>query len=253
MRPIRTFIVIPSLPEPLQPLRELAYNLHWSWDHETIALFRRLDRELWESSGHNPVRMLGTIRQERLEEAASDPGFLAHLERVHQRFRHYMQARTWYEACYGVQKSACIAYFSAEFGLTECIPIYSGGLGILASDHLKSASDLGVPLVGVGILYQKGYFRQYLSADGWQQESYPINDFYNMPLLLQRHEGGQPVKVSIEFPGRTVTAQVWRAQVGRVPLFLLDTNIPENRPEDQDISDELYGGDIETRIQQEML
>ncbi len=253
MRPIRTFTVIPSLPEPLQPLRELAYNLHWSWDHETIALFRRLDRELWESSGHNPVRMLGTIRQERLEEAASDPGFLAHLERVHQRFLHYMQARTWYEACYGTQGPACIAYFSAEFGLTECIPIYSGGLGILAGDHLKSASDLGIPLVGVGILYQRGYFRQYLSADGWQQESYPVNDFYNMPLLLQRHEDGQPVKIPLEFPGRTVTVQVWRAQVGRVPLFLLDTNIAENRPEDREISDELYGGDIETRIQQEML
>ena len=254
MKPIHTFTVVPALPDKLQRLRELAYNILWSWDHETIDLFRRLDRDLWEESGHNPVRMLGTIAQDRLERAARDDGFLAQLERVCQRFDRYMAQTTWYQKTYDKSGEPLIAYFSAEFGLTECLPNYSGGLGVLSGDHLKSASDLGLPLVGVGLLYQQGYFRQYLNVDGWQQETYPINDFYNMPLQLERREDGRPVTIEVAYPQGPVTAQVWRVQVGRVPLFLLDTNLEQNsRPEDRDITDQLYGGDVEMRIRQEIM
>ncbi|MFZ5915609.1 MAG: alpha-glucan family phosphorylase, partial [Chloroflexota bacterium] len=254
MQPIRTFTVVPSLPPELENLRKLAYNLRWSWDHETIDLFRRLDRALWEESGHNPVLMLGTIRQALLRAGAADRGFLAHLERAYERFAAYMEGPTWYDQCVPNESGGrCIAYFSAEFAIAECMPVYSGGLGILAGDHLKSASDLGLPMVGVGLLYQEGYFRQYLSADGWQQESYPLNDLYNMPIRVRRDANGNPLKITVEMPGRQVTAQVWQADVGRVPLFLLDTNVPENSPEDQDITDELYGGDLEMRIKQEIV
>ncbi|OQY17970.1 MAG: alpha-glucan phosphorylase [Anaerolineaceae bacterium 4572_32.2] len=254
MKAIRTFTVASSLPPELESLRELAYNLRWSWNHETIQLFRRLDRSLWEETDHNPVLMLGAIRQAYLRAAAADQGFLAHLERVSERFRHYMEEPTWYDQHISSPDCEhCIAYFSAEFAIAECIPVYSGGLGILSGDHLKAASDLGLPMVGVGLLYQEGYFRQYLSADGWQQESYPLNDLYNMPIRLRRDDDGDPLTVAVDFPGRKVKAQVWQADVGRVPLFLLDTNIPENSSEDQDITDELYGGDLEMRIKQEII
>ncbi len=254
MRPSHTFRVIPSLPASLERLRDLAYNLSWAWNHDAIDLFRRLDRDLWETTLHNPVLMLGTIRQERLEEVMADDGFMAHLERVGRDLDRYMQARnTWYSKNCPNGDGARIAYFSAEFGLTECLRIYSGGLGILAGDHLKSASDLGLPLVGVGLLYQQGYFRQYLNPDGWQQEQYPDNDFYNLPLTLERQLSGAPLTVEVEYPGRTVKAQVWRVQVGRVPLYLLDTNVEGNRPDDRDITDQLYGGDSDMRIRQEIL
>ena len=253
MRAIRTFTVVPSLPPELECLREMAYNLWWSWDHEAIQLFRRLDRSLWEETNHNPVLMLGTVQQALLRAAAADRGFLAHLERTSERFRRYLEQPTWYSQYIANRtQGQCIAYFSAEFATTDCMPVYSGGLGILAGDHLKSASDLGLPMVGVGLLYQEGYFHQYLSADGWQQESYPINDLYNMPIQL-RDRDDNPLIISVEFPGRQVKAQVWQADLGRVSLFLLDTNVPGNSPEDQDITDELYGGDLEMRIKQEII
>jgi starch phosphorylase len=253
MRPSHTFRVIPSLPAKLERLRHLAHNLWWSWNHEAIELFRRLDRDLWESTGHNPVLMLGTIRQERLEQVAEDDGFMAHCQRVCREFDRYLESTgTWYQRTYGQARDR-IAYFSAEFGLTESLGIYAGGLGILAGDHLKSASDLGLPLIGVGLLYQQGYFRQYLNPDGWQQELYPDNDFYNLPLTLERQLSDAPLLVEVEYPGRVVKAQVWRAHVGRVPLYLLDTNVDANRPEDRDITDQLYGGDDELRIRQEIL
>ena len=254
MKPIRTIEVVPFLPPELECLRELAYNLRWTWDHETINLFRRLDRELWEQTGHNPVLMLGTISQERLDDGASDEGFRAHMERIYQKLSEYMTGEnTWYSKRFRKSADSPIAYFSAEFGLTECLPIYSGGLGILAGDHVKAASELGLPLVGVGIVYQQGYFRQYLNPDGWQQERYPINDFYNLPITSVRDGDGNPVMVSVDFPGRTVYVQIWKAQVGRVPLYLLDTNIPQNSKRDEDITDALYHGDPEVRIQQEMV
>lgn len=269
MQPIRTFNVSPSLPKSLEPLRKLAYNLHWDWNVETKDLFLRLDRDLWESSRHNPVLMLGTISQTRLQEVAEDEGFLAQMERASRQLDDYLKERTWYRKNRGVVNGQplstigkteaqqttdeCYAYFCAEFGLVDCLPIYSGGLGVLAGDHLKSASDLGLPLVAVGLLYQEGYFAQYLNADGWQQERYPINDFYNMPLHLERHPDGSELRIEVDYPGRTVYARVWRVEVGVVPLYLLDTNIEPNNPYDHDITDQLYGGDLDMRIHQEMM
>ncbi|MBM4169184.1 MAG: glycosyltransferase family 1 protein [Ignavibacteria bacterium] len=253
-RPIFTFKVDPALPPELERLREIAYNLVWVWDVELIALFMRLDLDLWEETRHNPVRMLGMIKQERLNTLARDDAFLAQLERAWERFKDYVDnAKTWYAKNHSIEASPLVAYCSAEFGLTECIPNYSGGLGVLSGDHLKSASDLGIPLVGVGLLYQQGYFRQYLNADGWQQERYPENDFFVMPLTLERDHKGAPVKIQVDLPGRKVTAQVWGVRVGRIRLFLLDTNIPENSKDDQNITDQLYGGDGEMRIMQETL
>ncbi len=256
MRPVHTFSVVPSLPPAIEGLRTVAYNLRWCWSHESVELFRRLDRDLWETTGHNPVLMLGTIEQAKLEEAATDDAFLAHLHRVESNLESYLaDDTTWFRRTHAKSGDVpLIAYFSAEFGLTECLSIFAGGLGILAGDHLKSASDLGVPLVGVGLLYQQGYFRQYLSQSGWQQESYAENDFHNLPISFVYGADGNPVIVEVKLAGQPVYAQVWRVQVGRVSLYLLDTNLPSNaRPEDRDITDQLYGGDREMRIRQEIL
>ncbi|MDZ7953781.1 alpha-glucan family phosphorylase [Nostoc sp. DedQUE09] len=253
MQPIRTFNVSPSLPPRLEPLRRLAYNLHWDWNVDTKDLFRRLDSDLWESSHHNPVLMLGTISQSRLLEVVEDEGFLAQMDRADRQLDDYLQERTWYQKQREQKPKECYAYFSAEFGLVDCLPVYSGGLGVLAGDHLKSASDLGLPLVGVGLLYQQGYFAQYLNADGWQQERYLLNDFYNMPLHLERNADGSELRIAVDYPGRKVYARVWRVQVGTVPLYLLDTNIEPNNTYDHDITDQLYGGDIDMRIHQEIM
>ena len=255
VKPVATVSVVPNLPESLECLIELAHNLRWSWDSETTTLFRRLDPELWESTEHNPVWMLGLVSQDRLNAVQSDPAFMAFFHRVYSDFGDYMSAMdTWYERKYGHLEKPIIAYFSMEFGLTECFQNYSGGLGVLSGDHLKSASDLGLPLVGVGLIYQEGYFRQYLNADGYQQESYPLNDFSNLPITLVRDSRGAPVKISVPMPGRELVAQIWKVQVGRVPLYLLDSNIPDNAlDEDRNLTDRLYGGDRRTRIRQEIL
>jgi starch phosphorylase len=253
MQPIRTFNVSPSLPQRLEPLRKLAYNLHWDWNAESKDLFRRLDPDLWESSHHNPVAMLGTISQDRLTEVVEDEGFLAQMGRAAQQLEDYLQERTWFQKQRTGKPQEYYAYFSAEFGLTDCLPIYSGGLGVLAGDHLKSASDLGLPLLGVGLLYQQGYFAQYLNADGWQQERYINNDFYNMPLHLERNADGSELRIEVDYPGRKVYARVWRVQVGSVPLYMMDTNIEPNNAYDQDITDQLYGGDTDMRIHQEIM
>ncbi len=254
MKPRHTFRVLPSLPESLKALQRIAFNLRWAWNHDTIELFRRLDNDLWEESYHNPVLMLGTIDQSILESAARDAGFRAHLERVSEEFDQYAAAESsWYNQTHGDRGTLLAAYFSAEFGLTECLSIFAGGLGVLSGDHLKSASDLGVPLVGVGLLYQQGYFKQYLNEAGWQQEAYEDNDFYNLPVIREKQADGSPLTIDIALPNREVKAQIWKAQVGRVPLYLLDSNIPSNSPEDQRITHQLYGGDQEMRIQQELL
>jgi len=254
MRPLHTFTVKPSLPPELKRLHELAHNLLWCWDHESIAFFSRLDPDLWEETNHNPVLMLGQIKQARLQELVADDSFMSQLEHAEARFDRYMSRKAWFEREHSAYcGQSAVAYFSLEFGLTESLRLYSGGLGVLAGDHLKSASDLGVPLIGVGLLYQKGYFRQYLNADGWQQESYPDNDFYNLPLELERDPKGTPLLIKLSFPGRDVYAQIWRADVGRVRLYLLDTNIAQNNRDDQDITDVLYGGDLDMRLKQELL
>ena len=186
---------------------------------------------------------------------ARDEGFLAHLDRVDEAFNNYMSATTWFQDTYGeAAADQCrVAYFSAEFGIHESIPVYSGGLGLLAGDHLKAASDLGIPLVGVGMMYREGYFRQYLNVDGWQQERYPENDFFNLPLITETNAKGQPILITVPMPGREVSARIWRIQVGRVPLYLLDTNIAQNNADDRQITARLYGGDHDMRIRQEMI
>ncbi len=252
-RTIRTYTVLPSLPPQLQRLHTLTYNLWWSWNADAVALFRRVNPDLFEALDHSPIRLLGATDQVRFEELAADDGFLAHLDRVSTALDRYLAAPTWFADTYADAKGLRVAYFSAEFGIHESVPIYSGGLGVLAGDHLKSASDLGLPLVGVSLMYREGYFRQYLNVDGWQQERYPENDFFTLPLIPELGADGQPVIVSAPLPGREVFLRIWRIQVGRVPLYLLDANIPQNRPEDRAITSQLYGGDSNTRIQQEII
>ncbi|MEI7683550.1 MAG: alpha-glucan family phosphorylase [Planctomycetota bacterium] len=260
-RPLRTFTVLPHLPGRLQGLHRLAYNLWWCWNHEAVSVFRRIDDELFEKLENSPVKLLSTVGQERLDQLLRDEGFLAHMDRVLAGLDKYLTQKTWFQETYGNESISNedlaskyrMAYFSAEFGLHESVPIYSGGLGLLAGDHLKSASDLGLPLIGVGLMYREGYFRQYLNVDGWQQERYPENDFYNLPLIPENKADGAPLLVSVPFPGRDVWCRVWRVQVGRVPLLLLDTNIPKNSAEDRMITARLYGGDHDMRIRQEMV
>lgn len=253
MQTIRTFTVLPALPENLKNLKVIANNLFWTWNGEFVELFKRIDNNLWEQCGHNPVRMLGVVSQARLEDLAKNEGFLHQLAQAAEKLNDYLNVPRWFDKVYSLEVKPVIAYFSAEFGVHECLPIYSGGLGVLAGDHLKSASDLGVPLIGVGLMYQKGYFRQYLNTDGWQQEHYIDNDFHSMPLELIRKKSQRPLTVSVQFPGRNVTVQIWKIQVGRVDLFMLDTNIPQNSPQDRIITQSLYGGAEETRLCQEMV
>jgi starch phosphorylase len=252
---VRNFHVRPNIPEALLPLRELAVNLWYSWNWEAVQLFIRLNAPLWEKAYQNPVLLLGMLPQEDFEAAAADESFVANLQRVHQRFRRYMDGGGWWKEEHGGEdgKGFLAAYFSCEYGLDEGLPIYSGGLGVLSGDHLKSSSDLGIPLVGVGLLYQKGYFRQVLGRDGWQQELYPENDWYNMPVTLLTGADGKAVKISVEMDGETVAARIWRVQVGRTPLYLLDSNVKENSPRMREVTSVLYGGDRDLRIRQEIL
>jgi starch phosphorylase len=225
----------------------------WCWSHEAVFLFRRVEDDLFESVENSPVKLLGALEQSRVEQLLRDDGFLIHMDRVDEALKRYMTGTTWFQETYPAAGDFRVAYFSAEFGIHESLPIYSGGLGVLAGDHLKAASDLGLPLVGVGMMYREGYFRQYLNVDGWQQESYPENDFFNLPLVPELRGDGSPLLINIPFPGREVWARIWRIQVGRVPLYLLDTNIVQNSPDDRQITGRLYGGDNDMRIRQEMI
>ena len=253
MPSVRSFTVLPALPESLKDLEVIARNMFWSWNPEFVELFKRVDSNLWLACGHNPVKMLGNISQAKFDDLAESQGFLAQLQDAADKLKSYLDKPTWYEKVCSKSTEPIIAYFSAEFGLHECLPIYAGGLGILAGDHLKSSSDLGVPLVGIGLLYQKGYFRQYLDVDGWQNEKYIENDFYSMPIELVRKQSGRSLTINVEYPGRCVVAQLWCVSVGRVKLFLLDTNVPSNSPADRMITSSLYGGDRELRIRQEIM
>jgi starch phosphorylase len=253
MKYIKAFNVIPTMPEKLKPLQELASNFWWGWNADAFNVFRHIHPDQWTAVGHNPVKFLSQVSQERLQELSQDEGFLFNLSRVLEACRGYMNRKSWFQTRWPNAQSFLVAYFSAEFGINEGLPMYAGGLGVLAGDHLKSASDLGVPLVGVGLAYSKGYFRQYLNQDGWQQERYVENDFYNMPMTLMRDGVGDVMAVDVELPGRVVTSQIWKVQVGRVPLYLLDTNLPQNTPEDRNITAQLYVGNAEIRLQQEIV
>jgi len=244
------FTVTPRIPKSLEPLQEMAYNLWISWNYEAINLFIRLDYDAWIKSNQNPVKMLGLVSQERLAKIANDDSFLAALNDVYEKFLHYLKCDTWYK---GEKKQDVIAYFSMEYSLDISLPIYSGGLGVLSGDHMKSASDLGLPLVGLGLLYKKGYFMQYLNMDGFQQEAYHENDWYSMPVKQKMDKNGHPVKVAVEIGDTQIVVLVWEVVVGRNSLFLLDTNTTDNAPENRDIAALLYGGGKENRIKQEIL
>jgi starch phosphorylase len=257
VRALRRFTVRAALPEALAPLGHLVMNLRWSWHPDALDLFEAVDPETWEAGGHDPLRLLGEVSSERLAALAGDRRFLRRLSEAHNDLEDYLGQPRWYQSLADAPKA--IAYFSPEFGITEVLPQYSGGLGILAGDHLKAASDLGVDIVGVGLLYRRGYFKQSLSPDGWQQERYPPLDPNGLPLTLLREltEGGgegPPVKVAVGLPDdRVLRAQVWRAQVGRVPLLMLDSDIEDNAPPEREVTDRLYGGGTDHRLLQEML
>lgn len=261
MRAIRRFTVRTVLPPELVPLDELAHNLRWSWHAPTRDLFAGIDPALWTQVHGDPVALVGALGPDRLAALAADGAFVARVHGAVEDLHNYLAAPLWYqttavEAAGGDAASlpSAIAYFSPEFGITGVLPQYSGGLGILAGDHLKSASDLGVPLVGVGLLYDAGYFKQSLTRDGWQVESYPLSDPDGLPLSLLREADGTPARVTLEMPGgRTLHAAIWKADVGRVPLLLLDSNVPDNDDLARRVTDRLYGGGGEHRLQQELL
>ncbi len=240
------------LPEPLRPLGELAQNLRWSWHQETGELFGSVDPEGWRAAQGDPVRLLGGVSKERLAALAADRRFLRRLDAASEDLADYLANPRWYQEQSDLP--AAIAYFSPEFGITSALPQYSGGLGILAGDHLKAASDLGVPLIGVGLLYRHGYFRQSLSREGWQQEHYPVLDPNSLPLTLLREADGTPAGIGLTLTGgRSLRARIWKAQVGRVPLLLLDSDVEGNQAAERDVTDRLYGGGSEHRLLQEML
>jgi glycogen phosphorylase len=256
VKALRRFTVRAHLPERLVALEQLSTNLRWSWDKPTQGLFETIDPMLWMHFGHDPVALLGAVNPSRLDELALDEEFLGRLDELAADLRDYLSRPLWYQQQQdaGVAMPTAIAYFSMEFGVAEVLPNYSGGLGILAGDHLKSASDLGVPLIAVGLYYRSGYFRQSLTADGWQNETYPSLDPAGLPLRLLTDATGDPVLVELCLPDcAQLRARVWVAQVGRVPLLLLDSDVPENEHELRSVTDRLYGGDQEHRMRQEIL
>ncbi len=254
MRAIQRFTVRPVLPDELTPLSELAMNLRWSWHADTRRLFSTIDPELWRRTGGDPVRLLAAVPPDRLARLAADRRFLTNLALVRADLDDYLTGDRWYQryAAEVPDAPAAIGYFSPEFGITEVLPQYSGGLGILAGDHLKTASDLGAPIIGVGLLYRQGYFRQALDGTGWQQEQYPLLDPNALPLTLLQDDDG-PVRIEVPLADHPLVAQVWLARVGRVPLLLLDSELEANTGPERQITDRLYGGGADHRLAQEVL
>lgn len=253
MKAQRSFTVRPNVPAPLADLERLANNLRWSWDRPTRELFAAIDPRIWDEGDHDPNKVLAEVPPERLAELAEDPTFRERVAAAAASLDEYLGQPRWFQRLADADGAAStmegvVAYFSPEFGISEAVPQYSGGLGVLAGDHLKSASDLGVPLVAIGLFYRHGYFRQSLTVDGWQQERFPDLDPYAMALELC-----DGVRVSLQLGDETLVAQVWRATVGRTPLYLLDADIPENPQHLQLVTDRLYGGDVEHRLRQEIL
>ena len=253
MQPTLSFQVHPHLPPLLDNLNRLAGNLWFTWNPEAVELFQRVDPVLWSDVAHNPRALLNRISQERLDALARDNGFVAQLERVADLMDSYLGAEGCPFLAGRAPDDLKIAYFSAEYGLSDCLPVYSGGLGMLSGDHLKSASNLNLPLVAVGLAYRQGFFSQYLNPDGWQQEAYHANDFWNMPMELVRDDRGQELTISVDIEGRSLVARIWKVSVGRVPLYLMDANIDQNPGDLRTITHQLYGGDTEMRIRQEIL
>lgn len=250
-----SFNVIPDLPDNLKPLNELATNMWFTWNWEAIMMFVSIDEEMWHRSHRNPKWVLGTLSHEKIEELSRNEEFIKNLYNVKKKFDEYMSfTNTWFNRNKTEKENnMLIAYFSMEYGIGEGLPIYSGGLGMLSGDHLKSSSDMGIPLIGVGLLYRKGYVQQVLNRDNWQTEAYPENDWYNMPVEIVKDKAGNPVRVSVDLGGEEVKVGIWRVPVGRTSLYLLDTNLPENPPHLRSITEQLYGGDRENRIRQEII
>ncbi len=255
MNIIRKVTVLPRIPEAIGRLSELAYNLWWSWEPQAQELFASIDPVLWDAVNHNPVKFLHRARQAGLDAAAADAGYLQRYAAVFAAFDAYMDPKTptWFKEAHPKAAGSTIAYFSAEFGLHEALPIYSGGLGILSGDHCKSASDLGLPFIGVGFLYPQGYFTQRIDDNGVQQAEYEKIDFSEVPATPAVDPQGNAVLINVDLPGRTVYAKVWRIQVGRIPIFLMDTDVDRNAAPDRELSARLYGGDREMRISQEFV
>jgi len=252
MKNFQIFQVFPNIPESLQFLEVLSRNMWWCWDKDAIELFRRMDPPLWTESGRNPIAFLSKISQSRCEKLAKDKGYRAHLKAVQDQFQiRVIDGVDHGDSVFGPQDT--VAYFSMEFGIHESLPLFAGGLGILAGDHLKAASNLGLPLTGMGLMYQYGYFRQYLNPDGWQQEAYPETDLYELPVERVQDNSGNELRVSIAGPEGPIHAMVWKIMIGRIPLYLLDTNILENKPANREITSRLYAGDQKIRLAQEML
>src|SRR6202795_1313733 len=253
MPTFQIYNVIPTLPASLEPLREMTFNIWWTWEPLARRLFRHLDPDLWNRTNHNPVRMLQLSRQARLEELARDKGFLREIKTVHDAFQKYLATTDTYgKTGAGVALQKPVAYFSAEFGFHESVPNYSGGLGILAGDHCKSASDLDLNFVAVGLLYRHGYFRQEIDRDGAQHAISLNQNFHHLPIREVQRDGAN-LLISVRILDREVFAKVWQLPVGRINLFLLDTDTPENNAEDRLITAELYGGDLEMRMRQEIM
>ena len=255
MKFISKVSVFPKLPAAIARLQELAYNLWWSWEPDAQALYARIDGELWAATNHNPVKFLRNVHQQRLDTVAADGTYLRDYQAVLAAFDEYLAPTTlgWFGETHGDKRSQVIAYFSAEFGLHEALPIYSGGLGVLSGDHCKEASDLNLPFIGVGFLYPQGYFTQRIDPTGRQQAEYEKIDFAEMPVTAALDPQGNDVLIQVDLPGRTVYAKVWRIQVGRIPIFLMDTDVSRNAPQDRELSARLYGGDREMRISQEVV
>ncbi len=245
---------ISNLPKRISGLNKLAYNLWWSWHIEARELFNILDRPLWKATGHNPVKLLQRISHNQLTSAAKNPAFLKKYDLVMSNFKNDISAsNTWFEVHYPNLAKHTIAYFSLEFAIHNSLPIYAGGLGILAGDYCKEASDLGLPMIGVGFMYPEGYFRQRISADGWQEEIYDQLSFDESPIIPVLNARGETIKVSVPLDNRTVKVALWQVNVGRVKLYLLDTNIEDNHPADRQLSDRLYVGEREMRLEQEII
>ena len=243
-----------KIPEKINRLPELAYNLWWSWTPDARELFRRLDYPLWRETRHNPVEMLIEMEPAHLDERAADAAWLRLYEKVMLEFDKMLtDGHTWFHTTYPELVDETIAYFSFEFGLHNSLPIYSGGLGILSGDHTKEASDLGLPFVGVGFMYPQGYFRQRVPSHGWQEAVYQLIDIDRAPIQIVKGENGGDLKISVELGNRVVFARIWKVNVGRVPLYLLDTDVDENDPWDRELSARLYSGDSEMRIRQEIM
>ena len=246
--------VNPQLPKRIEKLSEISNNLWWSWNTEFLKLFKKIDSDLWDVSLKNPIKFLKHVSQQKLEEAAQNPDFLQEYDKNVENFENYMNSKnTWFSHEYPKQKDDLIAYFSAEYGLDETIPIYSGGLGILSGDHLKSASDLGVPLVAVGLLYKNGFFSQKINAQGVQETEHENINLSDLPIIPVKDEKGEDLIIYIKFPKRRLYLKVWEVNVGRVKLYLLDSDIEKNNEEDRDTTLKLYGGDQEMRIRQEIV